>query len=237
VLLGGKNMKTHDCKGNYISDEESKNYIEWQHNDNLFKIVKKESKGKSLFIHHASPTFSYASHQRWGSRHCCALNALHEIYPATVCGTLMFNGGDKETIATFLSSYAEKMRYEATKTPEKIKSALFGVLEVRPRDYLVHMHWLARNFEVKYMEDHLKKYNNKYGTRFHLKYYNLIKDIDGYSAYIFKFNYENKLIFNKGALKRYVFHCGNYFMGNKKKLEREGLKNFISQKIAWENAL
>jgi hypothetical protein len=232
VLLGSKIMKKHDDICNFISDDDLETYKKWQQNDNLYKVVKKQSRGKSLFIHHASPTFSYHSHERWGSRHCCALNALHELYPATVCGTIMFNGGNKETIANFLSSYAEKMRYEAAKTPEKIKSALFGVLEMRPRDYLLHMHWLARNFEVQYMEDHIRKYNKKFGTRFQLKYYRLIKDIDGYSAYIFKFNYDNKLIFTKGALKRYVFHCGNYFMGNKKKLEREGLKNFISQKIA-----
>jgi len=225
-------MKMHDCKGDFISEDDLKTYQEWQHNDSLYKVVKKQSRGKSSFIHHASPTFSYESHERWGSRHCCALNALHEVYPATVCGTLMFNGGNKETIAGFLSSYAQKMRYELKKTTEKNKSALFGVLEVRPRDYLVHMHWLARHFEIQYMEDHIIKYNNKYGTRFQLKYYKLIKDIDGYSAYIFKFGCDNKLIFTKGALKRYVFHCGNYFMGRKKKLEREGLKNFISQKIA-----
>jgi hypothetical protein len=227
VLLGGKIMKKHD----FISEDDLKTYNEWQYNNSLYKIVKKESKGKSSFLHHASPTFSYESNERWGSRHCCALNALHELYPATVCGTIMFNGGNKETIANFLSSYAEKMRYEAKKTPEKIKSALFGVLEMRPRDYLLHMHWLARNFEVQFMEDHIRKYNKKFGTRFQLKYYRLIKDIDGYSAYIFKFNYDNKLIFTKGALKRYVFHCGNYFMGIKKKMEKEGLKNFISQKM------
>ncbi len=50
------------------------------------------------------------------------------------------------------------------------------------------------------------------------------------SAYLFKFTKEGKLIFTKGVLSRYVYHVGNYFLGMKKKLEREGFVEYITDK-------
>jgi hypothetical protein len=119
---------------------------------------------------------------------------------------------------------------EASKKTKKNKSAIFGVLEIRSQDDLIHMHWLARNLDVHYLLDHICKFNRKSETQFQLKYYYNIVKIESISAYPFKFGYDEKVIFAKGALKRHVFHCGNYFLGSKKKLERDGLRKFVLQK-------
>jgi hypothetical protein len=182
------------------------------------------------FIHLSSPTFSYESHTKWGSNHCRALLGAHDKIPPEVCGTVGFNGGDKFLISLFLKKYTEKMSYQRRKQPDKYKSALFGVFHIREHDDLIHMHWIARNFEIIYLDELVNKFNKKHGSRFEIMYYAMIESPDSISAYPFKFAEKIRLIFMKGSLSRYVYHVGNYFFGMKKKLEREGFVEFIYNK-------
>ena len=186
--------------------------------------------GRPKFVHWPSPTFSLESHNKWGSSHCRALSAMHEKIPPEVCGTIGFAGGDKNTISLFLKRYREKMAYQNKKHPLKKKSAIFGVMEIREYDDLIHMHWIARNFEIIFLEELIKKFNTKHKTKFYIMYYRLIKDVDGISAYPFKFCKNKKIIFQRGSLNRYVYQSGNYFLGMKKRLEREGFFKLITYK-------
>jgi hypothetical protein len=178
----------------------------------------------------ASPTFSYESHNKWGSSHCRALSALHEKIPPDVCGTIGFDAGNKSTIALFLKKYREKMTYQHRKHPKEYKSAIFGVFEIREHDDLIHMHWIARNFNIIFMEQLIKKFNKQYGTRFAIMYYHPIESVDAISAYPFKFAVNKKIIFQRGSLNRYIYQSGNYFLGMKKRLEREGFVEYMANK-------
>jgi hypothetical protein len=186
--------------------------------------------GRPTFVHWPSPTFSFESHNKWGSNHFRALSAMHEKIPPEVCGTIGFAGGDKITIALFLRRYREKMAYQNKKHPQKKKSAIFGVLEIREYDDLIHMHWIARNFEIVFLDELIAKFNNKHKTRFTIMYYDIIEGVKNISRYPFKFFDDTKLIFKQGTLNRYVYQTGNYFLGMKKRLEREGFVEFICDK-------
>jgi hypothetical protein len=182
------------------------------------------------FIHLSSPTFSYESHTKWGSNHCRALLGIHGKIPPEVCGTVGFDGGDRFLISLFLKRYREKMSYQHRKHPDKYKSAIFGVFHIRDWDNLIHMHWIGRNFEIIFMDELVTKFNRKYGTRFRIMYYDIVLSDKNISAYPFKFTKEIRAIFVQGTLSRYVYHIGNYFLGMKKKMEREGFVEFITDK-------
>lgn len=111
----------------------------------------------------------------------------------------------------------------------KYKSAMFGVYETTESKF-VHMHFLARHFEIIHLENTIKNFNKKHKTTIEIMDYDTIQFIEGVSAYPFKFNYKVKVIFIKGSLNRYTFQQGNYFLGMKKQLEREGFLDFIVEK-------
>lgn len=179
----------------------------------------------------ASPTYSWHSHEKWGSRHCSSLTGIHEVHPPKVCGTLAFKNGNADTISHFLSLFAKKMRNIFTKEknlchklnkPLTPRSAFFGVFEIREYDNLIHMHWMARNFKIQILLDHILVFNTQNNAEFELQYYDNIVNLSAYCAYLFKFGKEEKLIFRKGALRKYVFHCGDYFLGDKNKYMKLG---------------
>lgn len=191
------------------------------------------------FSFSASPTYSWHSHEKWGSRHCSSLTGIHEDHPPKVCGTLAFKNGNAETISHFFSQYAKKMRNSFAKektlciklnkglTP---RSAFFGVFEIRKYDNLIHMHWMARNFFIQPLLDHILVFNSQNNAEFELKYYDNIVDLPAYCAYLFKFGREGKLIFRKGVLRKYVFHCGDYFLGDKNKCMKRGRIKYFSNR-------
>jgi len=213
---------------NKIDSKAISNYIKLRDRMELTKVVQK-SEHKNTYFTRPSPTFSYQSHQSWGHNQVCALNGIHTIHQPEVCGTIKFPDGNSVLISKFLSTYAKKMRYENAKKQNIIKPAFFGFLEVRDHDYLIHMHFLARNFQICYLDEHLTKFNKNHKTKFAISYYDIIQDIPAITAYPFKFAKEEKIIFRKGALRRYVFHCGNYFLGNKREYEKLGRKMYFKQ--------
>ena len=222
-------------KINHINDQYYSNSIKKHVNRN------KELSSLKNCRFNASPTYSWHSHQNWGSRHCSSLTGIHEIHPSTVCGTLTFKNGNADTIAHFLSLFAKKMRNIRTKEKKKCNElnkpvtprlAFFGAIEIRPYDNLIHMHWMARNFRIQPLLDHILLFNIQNGSEFDLQYYDNIINLPAYSNYLFKLGKEEKLIFKKGALRRYVFHCGDYFLGNKKEYMKIGRYKYFSKKVA-----
>ena len=180
--------------------------------------------------HRKSPTWSVESHDKWGSYHCRALSGLHEKISPQVCGTIAFPNATKELISEFTKKYSRSIRYENKKTKGISKSALFGVFEITNK-FLVHMHFIARDFDLDHLLRFIKKFNKKNNTLFECPYFMPIEDVDSISAYPFKFGFQRKILFGAKSLNRYVFQTGSYFLGMKKALEREGFEEFIHQKI------
>ena len=186
---------------------------------------KKEYKNKDQ----KSPTWSAEAHDRWGSYHCRALLALHEKIPPEVCGTLKFPNATEEHISDFKKRYSRSVRNENKKSKGFTKSALFGVFEISESD-LVHMHFIARDFDYDHLLRFIEKFNKKNNTLFLCSYFKRIDNVDSISAYPFKFGFRRKTLFAPKSLKRYVYQTGQYFLGQKKTLEREGFSEFVYQK-------
>ena len=160
-----------------------------------------------------SATWSHKAHDKWASRICRALTAIHEILPPTHWATIKLNQHiPTDDIGKFQSTISKAIEYRNRQSGQHI--ALYALHEIND-EAIVHYHVLIRasNMDPKaFLNSVIAKFNRKNGTSIDMEYIKPPMSTDAVSIYSIKLGIHSKPLFSPGSLSRYSFTAGRYFL-------------------------
>jgi hypothetical protein len=176
-----------------------------------------------------SPTWSHKAHDKWASRQCRALTAIHEILKPTHWATIKLNqyfGTD--TVRRFQGVVSKAIEYRNKQEGQHI--AIYAAHEINEGG-IIHYHVLIRASNIdpdKFLNGVISKFNRKNGTVINMKFIEPPESSDAVTLYTFKLGKHDTLLFSPGSLSRYTFTAGRYFMKFRiDDLSRQSLDNWL----------
>jgi hypothetical protein len=172
-----------------------------------------------------SPTYNYASHQKWAQRYVWALVASEKDNPFTKFATIFLGKPRSSLVSKFTTSFNKSISNKNYR--QKLNQSYFGVFEFTDNQIL-HVHLIIRNIPNEQIEGFLKGFNNKNSVRFSLPYYEDPEAPKAAITYSLKLGKPEKNLFFSGTLNRYTMQGGNYFDSKIAFYSNEGRKEYFA---------
>jgi hypothetical protein len=168
----------------------------------------------------ASPTWSFASRDKWASRIVSALETLHEMLPPSFFVTIKPNQRlKKKQVSEFFKALSKAVEYKNRAERGTGHISYFCFPEINKNNFL-HFHFLIRTTGIDaetMFNGFIKRYNKKHKMNFSMPYIEPPDSPEACTLYFSKLGRRDIKMFQSTSLTKYTFTGGKYFLNFKRK--------------------